>query len=206
MKIGDSEFHNPIRKEADTMFGENETRKHILLVARYMNRFAAQLLKRAVEHDASKLESPEVEIFEKFTPLLKDVTFGSDEYKAYMAEMKVAIDHHQANNKHHPEYNDLNGFSFSTLNDPIRSMDLFDVAEMVCDWYAASQRHADGDIGKSIGICAERFHLDEQLVCLIRNTVALLKTEDEDAAAAISKKELVLAEIHARMDKQEKPL
>ena len=147
-------------------------------VAKYLHIFSCELLKRASEHDASKLEEPEASIFQKFTPLLKDSTYGSNEYKEFLKQMKPALDHHYANNKHHPEFNDINGFSFQTLNDPIKSMDLFDIVEMICDWLAASKRHADGCINKSITINKKRFNLDDQLEMLLRNTAAFLELKE----------------------------
>ena len=154
---------------------ENETRKHILLVGMYLHVFAAELMKRATLHDASKLEDPEKETFEKYTPLLSSVVYGSDEYKTFLKEMKPALDHHYAYNKHHPEYSDINGYSLSTLNDPIRSMDLIDIVEMLCDWLAATERVKGGDIGKSIEINEKRFGINDQLSQLFRNTSAVLK-------------------------------
>jgi len=158
----------------EELFFESETRKHQQEVSKLLIKFAQLLLTRAMEHDNSKLESPEREIFIEFTPKLKGTTFGSEEYKSYLKEMKVALDHHYANNKHHPEYNDINGFSFQTLNNPIRSMHLVDVVEMLCDWMAASKRHSDGNIGKSIEINEKRFNISDQLSQIFRNTTDLL--------------------------------
>jgi hypothetical protein len=134
---------------------ESETRKHIMQVAKYLHIFSCELLQRATLHDASKLVEPEASIFEKYTPLLKGVTYGSPEYQKMMEEMKPAIEHHYRANKHHPEHNDM-------LNDPIQAMDLFDIVEMICDWVAATKRHADGDIKRSIEINKTRFKLDDQ--------------------------------------------
>jgi len=158
----------------EELFFESETRKHQQEVSNLLIKFAQLLLTRAMEHDNSKLESPEREIFIEYTPKLKGTTFGSEEYKSYLKEMKVALDHHYANNKHHPEYNDINGFSFQTLNNPIRSMHLVDIVEMLCDWMAATKRHADGNIGKSIEINEKRFGINDQLSQIFRNTTDLL--------------------------------
>ena len=49
--------------------------------------------------------------------------------------------------------------------------------EMFLDWAAASQRHADGDINKSIEINTERFHLSPQIVQIFKNTVPWIKDE-----------------------------
>lgn len=164
----------------DAAWFESETRKHQQEVAKILVLFAQMLLERAMVHDASKLESPEREIFIEFTPKLKGCTYGSEEYKTFLAQMKPALDHHYANNKHHPEYNDINGFTFQTGNNcAINAMDLVDIVEMLCDWLAATKRHADGDIGKSIDINEKRFGINEQLSQLFRNTVAMLKSRTE---------------------------
>jgi hypothetical protein len=74
--------------------------------------------------------------------------------------LKVALDHHYRNNSHHPEHytNGVNGF------------DLFDLIEMFMDWKAATERHTDGDIHKSIKINTNRFQLSKQLADIFKNT------------------------------------
>jgi hypothetical protein len=161
----------------EELFFESETRKHQQEVSKLLIKFAQILLQRAMEHDNSKLESPEREIFIEYTPKLKGTTFGSEEYKSYLKEMKIGLDHHYANNKHHPEFNDINSFSFQTLNNSIRAMDLVDIVEMLCDWMAASKRHADGNIGKSIEINEKRFGINDQLSQIFRNTTGVLENE-----------------------------
>ena len=159
---------------------ENETRKHIMDVAKYLNLFSIELLKRVCVHDKSKLEEPEKSVFDKYTEKLSGLTYGSEEYKKCLDEMKPALQHHYANNKHHPEFNDINGFSFQTLNDPIRSMDLFDIVEMLCDWMSAVKRHDNGNIYKSIEINEKRFGINEQISALFRNTVAVLQEIEKE--------------------------
>jgi hypothetical protein len=120
-----------------------------------------ELESRKRKHDQTKLESPELEIFTEYTPKLKHSTYGSDEYKTFLKEMQVALKHHYANNSHHPEHYE-NG---------IRGMDLFDIMEMFCDWKAATMRHDDGDIRKSIEINKNRFNMSDDLVQIFKNTV-----------------------------------
>jgi hypothetical protein len=157
---------------------EAETRKHIMQVAKYLHIFSCELLKRASEHDASKLEEPEASIFEKMTPLLKGCTYGSDEYKKMLAEMKPALDHHYANNPHHPEFFDI-WLSFqSDTNDRLSAMNLFDVVEMICDWLSATKRHDDGNINKSIAINKKRFMISDQLESILRNTANKLEEHE----------------------------
>jgi hypothetical protein len=115
---------------------------------------------RVTQHDLSKMYDPEKAIFDEYTPKLKNTTYGSDEYKQYLAEMQVALDHHYAVNRHHPEYfpNGVNG------------MNLVDLVEMLCDWKAATERHDDGDLETSLEIQRNRFNLTDQLVNILRNT------------------------------------
>uniref|UniRef100_A0A6M3L251 Uncharacterized protein n=1 Tax=viral metagenome TaxID=1070528 RepID=A0A6M3L251_9ZZZZ len=138
-----------------------DTLQHIKRVNELLLTAVSELLIRAGKHDRSKLKSPEKELFDEYTPKLKNCTYGSDEYKEFLKGLKVALDHHYANNSHHPEHyeNGVNGF------------DLFDLIEMLFDWKAATERHADGDIRKSIEINKERFKISEQLCGIFRNTV-----------------------------------
>ena len=141
-----------------------ETKKHIAKVEEYLDMMAAGLKSRGHMHDLSKTKSPELEIFQEYTDKLKGTTFGSAEYKQYLKEMKPALDHHYKVNRHHPESNP-NG---------IKGMNLLDVMEMVCDWKAASERHANGDIVSSIEKNKERFDMSDDLTQIILNTVKLL--------------------------------
>ena len=119
---------------------------------------------RGTIHDQSKLQSPEIEIFDEYTSRLKNTTYGSDQYKQYLKEMQVALDHHYTNNRHHPEH-------FESIS----SMNLIDIVEMLCDWKAATLRHADGDIRKSIEINQERFGFSDELKQILINTVEILE-------------------------------
>lgn len=141
-----------------------DTKDHIAKVGAYIAEAMEHLFTRTMNHDASKLVSPEKECFDEITPLLKNSTYGSEEYKATLRAMKPAIDHHQKNNRHHPEYFD-NG---------INGMNLIDLVEMICDWKAASERHADGDIYRSLEINKERFGMSDQLAEILKNTVDYL--------------------------------
>ena len=139
---------------------EADTLKHIKRVAELLSISSTELLRRACVHDDSKLKSPEKKLFDEYTPKLKGCTYGSDEYKNILKGLKVALDHHYTNNSHHPEHyeNGVNGFN------------LFDLIEMVMDWKAATERHADGNIRKSIEINKERFKISDQLCDILRNT------------------------------------
>lgn len=143
---------------------KTDTLLHIKRVAQLLTEASAELIRRANIHDNSKLNSPEKEFFDEYTPKLAGCTYGSDEYKLFLKELKVGLDHHYANNSHHPEYyeNGVNGF------------DLFDLIEMFFDWKAAGERHNDGNIYKSIEHEKVRFNLSEQTVDIFTNTAKRL--------------------------------
>ena len=50
-------------------------------------------------------------------------------------------------------------------------MNIVDICEMIADWKAASLRHADGDIMKSIEINQKRFGYSDELKSILINTV-----------------------------------
>ncbi|OGP67121.1 MAG: hypothetical protein A2W27_08195 [Deltaproteobacteria bacterium RBG_16_44_11] len=123
---------------------------------------AINLLKvRAECHDQSKLGDVEKKTFDIYTPRLKGTTYGSNRYKQeLLTEMNVALKHHYENNSHHPEH----------FENGIDGMTLIDLLEMVCDWNAATERHADGNIVESLRINKERFKMSDQLSKILENT------------------------------------
>jgi hypothetical protein len=93
-----------------------DTMRHIERVRNLLNKIVTDLLRRGEEHDQSKLESPEVEIFAEFTPKLAAMTYGSPEFNECKANMRVALEHHYAKNAHHPEhYPENNTSEYKTL-------------------------------------------------------------------------------------------
>lgn len=141
-----------------------DTVAHIETVRANLDTCIAAIRMRQSEHDLSKLKDPEKCVFDEFTPKLKGSTYGSDEYKGFLASMKVALDHHYANNSHHPEH----------YPDGIRGMCLLDIIEMLADWKAATMRHADGDLSKSIEINQKRFGYSDELKAILKNTATRL--------------------------------
>ncbi|MCK5346748.1 MAG: hypothetical protein KAR20_25240 [Candidatus Heimdallarchaeota archaeon] len=144
-----------------------KTMRHIETVRNYLQACISELLKRGSEHDQSKLQEPELSIFNEYTPKLRGLTYGSDEYKECMKGMGIAIAHHNKLNRHHPEH----------FNQGIRSMNLIDILEMLCDWKAATLRHGDGNIYKSLAINAERFRYSEELLDIFRNTIDWIEAQ-----------------------------
>lgn len=186
-----------------------DTREHVSRVRALLTWIRNLLIARGNVHDASKFESPEKEIFDEVTPKLRDLTYGSEAYKAQLAAMKPALDHHYAANSHHPEHfrwhcpicqwqgNDAahkdapqgpndsgdrycprccsNGMLYESqlMLKPelgVNGMTLLDLVEMFCDWKAATERHKDGSLKRSIEINRERFNLSPQLAAILENT------------------------------------
>lgn len=137
-----------------------ETYQHIARVRGLLLEVVWKLLERGHEHDASKLVDPEREAFDRMTPKLAGLVYGTDEYKASLAELGPALAHHYAENSHHPEH----------YADGIAGMSLLDLVEMLCDWKAATERTANGDLAKSIEFNKGRFGYSDELAAILTNT------------------------------------
>jgi len=138
----------------------DETQKHINKVKDYLYSAAEELKQRGDVHDASKLENPEKPYFDKLTPKLERLKYGTEEYAQSLKELEVALNHHYEHNSHHPQH----------YKDGINGMDLFDIVELFFDWKAATERTKDGDIYNSIEINKTRFDISEQLISIFKNT------------------------------------
>lgn len=142
-----------------------ETMRHILTVRTLLMCAVNELIDRANNHDHTKLEDPEASIFAKYTKILAGLQYNSDEYKQALAEMKPALDHHYANGSHHPEY----------YPNGVEDMNLFDLIELLYDWKAATLRHKNGDIFKSLELNTGRFNIPPVLVKILANTLPFIE-------------------------------
>lgn len=149
-----------IVKEVTRYDSAADTLRHIARVRDLLEEFSIELLRRGQEHDRSKLGEIEKPIFDEMTPKLKELEYGTEEYKASLKALGPALDHHYLCNSHHPEHHE-NG---------VDDMTLHDVVEMFCDWKAGTERHADGSMRKSIEHNQGRFEISEQLTQIFRNT------------------------------------
>lgn len=145
-----------------------ETYKHIKLVGSFLGSFIVFLEHRISSHDQSKLSDLELKGFSKTIHELEELTYGTDEYKTLLQEkLKPILDNHYSENSHHPEHYD----------EGVRGMNLLDIVEMFFDWWAASYRHADGDIRDSVTRNTERFSLSSDLERIFLNTVTYFEKE-----------------------------
>lgn len=138
-----------------------DTMQHIDTVKRFLRILYRDLGIKGIYHDQSKLREPEKTIFDEYTPKLANSTYGSEEYKEFLKGMGIALEHHYTNNRHHPEH----------FENGIKGMTLIDLCEMISDWKAATLRHNNGDILKSIDMNQQRFGYTDELKQILINTV-----------------------------------
>jgi len=137
-----------------------DTLPHIVRVQELMAAICERLALRAELHDLSKLTEPEKSAFDAHAPRRGSCVYGGETYNGHLAEMQAALAHHYANNLHHPEH----------FENGVNGMSLLDLIEMFCDWKAASEKHRNGSLGRSIQINREHFELSEQLISILENT------------------------------------
>ena len=124
-------------------------------------KYVAELMDRKINHDKTKLKHPEKEEFDKYYKSIGKISYGSEEYKKSLSNLKSALEHHYRYNRHHPEH----------FGNGIYGMSIMDLTEMICDWKAASDNQQNGDIYKGIEISSARFNYDKKMVKVLSNTV-----------------------------------
>jgi len=137
------------------------TTKHKIIVFYYLLIFCIKLLYRGMVHDLSKYSLYETKYFAEVISLLRGCSYGSVVYKESLHYIKPAIEHHYKKSKHHPEH----------WENGINDMSLLDIVEMVYDWKAATKRHNDGNIERSLNINKSRFNLSDDISDVLKNTV-----------------------------------
>lgn len=144
-----------------------DTQKHINKVRSNIDAITYDLNKRAAIHDRSKLFEPELTAFAVYGPKLRSSTYGSDDYMKRLdeEEFKKGLDHHYANNSHHPEY----------YTNGIKDMTLLDILEMIADWKAACERHDDGNLRDSFEYNRKRFNISDELYNIMVKTAEELE-------------------------------
>jgi len=147
-----------------------ETIAHIELVRKYIKVVVDKLIQRGINHDKTKLESPEAEGFAKVNERLKTLTYGTPEYDENLKELQTTLDHHYAKNKHHPEH----------YKNGINDMTLIDILEMMADWKASTYRQHDGNLLQSLDKNAKRYNISPQLLKILKNTAVLFDETDTE--------------------------
>lgn len=111
-----------------------------------------ELYKRGLKHDLSKYRWSENRYFAELIFDLKKSTYGSEKYNKMLEIAKKGVNNHYCKNSHHPEY----------YKNGIEEMSEIDKLEMIADWEAATKKHNDGNIYKSIEINKPRFNYDDE--------------------------------------------
>ena len=137
-----------------------DAKLHIKNIQRVMKPFIEELQKRSDHHDESKLTDPERTCYDTYIPLLKNTKYGTREYFEIKDKMEpYGLKHHQKVNRHHPEH----------FKNGCKDMNLIDMIEMLCDWYAASLR-SDTSFEDGFKKNIERFHIDKDVEKLLWTT------------------------------------
>lgn len=154
-----------IGKSQQAVDVSNQLIEHTRAVEKRLLCIANALTSRAFNHDWSKLDSEEFPTFVVETPKLKDLVYGSEEYKEALARMAPALKHHYEKNRHHPEH----------FEEGIGGMNLIDVIEMFCDWSASVHRQKDGNLASSIVTNQDRFNISDDLTQIFLNTITFFE-------------------------------
>lgn len=180
-----------------------DTLAHIARVNDLLCMCAQDLTNRGSIHDMSKTIEPEKSGFDACVPKLKNMKYGSEEYRAALREIKPVLEHHYQHNSHHPEHfapaiidGDSPLFHLKQVSaemlppqveafvskllvieqSGVNGMNLFDVIEMLMDWKAATERMQNGgDIRQSLVLNIDRFGLSSQLASILRNTIEYMQ-------------------------------
>lgn len=141
-----------------------KTMEHIGLVQKLICQdFQAEMMRRAGQHDLSKLRGIEKQKLDELEAVIAKegpAKFGTKEYERRKELLGPMLDSHYANNDHHPEHHGKNG---------VAGMNLASLVEMFFDWTAAAQgREADQTMQLTAAI--EKYKISAQLASILRNT------------------------------------
>jgi hypothetical protein len=139
-----------------------DTKRHVAEVQRLLRQVIVDLERRSQVHDVSKLQPPEKQVFDIWTPKLRSMEYGSPEYRQALDAMGDALAHHYGANDHHPEHHARG----------VEDMTLVQLMEMLADWKAATLRHASGDMLDSLEQNAARFNIRPPLQRVLIRTAA----------------------------------
>lgn len=143
---------------------ETEVMEHKMKVQIMMDKLSREFLTRGRRHDNSKLKSPEKEIYSEHHERLRVAKYGTPEYKGVMEKIKPAVQHHYADNDHHPEH----------FNDGIFDMNLIQITEMLVDWVAVANEKGT-DIIDDLPTLMENHGIPENYYMIFKNTILYLK-------------------------------
>lgn len=139
---------------------EEYIKGHISRVRRHINTFIQLLIRRAENHDKSKLEESELSWWKEMDKEPR-YPYGSEEYKQKIKRWNKVFKHHYQYNRHHPEHYEYG----------VSEMTLIDIVEMMCDWLGYKDTTT---VTEALKVCDEqmaRYDISEELRQIIFNTL-----------------------------------
>ena len=121
---------------------------------------AKEIIKRAEEHDNSKLKAPEINWLIEMDKEPK-VEYGTPEYFEKMKRWDKFFKHHYKNNSHHPDH----------YVQGVYGMTIVDLVEMMCDVVSYIEELHVCQTSKIIKEQKERFDIDEGIAQILINTL-----------------------------------
>lgn len=139
---------------------EEYIKGHISRVRRHIDTFIQLLIRRAENHDKSKLEEPEFSWWKEMDKEPR-YPYGSEEYKQKIKKWDKVFKHHYQYNRHHPEHYEYG----------VSEMTLIDIVEMMCDWLGYKDTTT---VTEALKVCDDqmaRYNISEELRQIIFNTL-----------------------------------
>lgn len=139
---------------------EEYIKGHISRVRRHIDTFIQLLIRRAENHDKSKLEEPELSWWKEMDKEPR-YSYGSEEYKQKIKRWNKVFKHHYQYNHHHPEHYEYG----------VSEMTLIDIVEMMCDWLGYKDTTT---VTEALKVCDDqmaRYNISEELRQIIFNTL-----------------------------------
>jgi hypothetical protein len=136
------------------------TLEHIRKVQILFFVVSEHMLRRALDHDASKLQEPELSGFAQLPSRKNEAEYGTETYTKMLEQAREVVSHHYKENDHHPEH----------FENGIEGMSLLSVLEMFIDWSVASSETKNGSIERSLTENVKRFGIEKQLASILWNT------------------------------------
>lgn len=122
---------------------------------------AKEIIKRAEEHDDSKLKPPEINWLIEMDKEPK-VEYGTPEYFEKIKKWDKFFKHHYKNNNHHPAHYNEQG---------VYGMTIVDLVEMMCDVISYIKELHVYQASNIIKEQKERFDIDEGIAQILINTL-----------------------------------
>ena len=139
--------------------------EHQQKVGAVMQKVISELMDRALKHDDSKFTTQQlrdnlVTLPDKWGIQAEGHGYHSPEQEEHRKRFAPEIHRHRSAHPHHPEH----------FGNDVNKMNLIDLMEMLCDWYASAP-----DIDQSIDENSCDYKIDPHITQILKNTARKLK-------------------------------